>query len=286
MNQPPQTNPAIEHLDPNHLDPDKLNAFIDGELPSAEQQRIEQHLTTCHACTLRVLAATKLKAATARAGQRFTPPPEALARLTAQLHSQSQSQPQPQPQPKTKPTARIYIIRPAVWAALAATILLTVSLLTWRQFHQTNTLAAELAAELLDQHLATLSSAATPQVISTDRHTVKPWFQGRLPFSFNLPDAAALPPDTALKGADLTYLNGQPAALLLFTIHKHEVSIFLTQRSTSPTSPTLIALPTTRAGFTLHTATTPDLRIIAVSDVNPSDLDNLLAALVQAQKPI
>jgi len=123
-------------------------------------------------------------------------------------------------------------------------------------------------------------------VISTDRHTVKPWFQGRLPFSFNLPDAAALPPDTTLKGADLTYLNGQPAALLLFTIHKHEVSIFLTQRSTSPTSPTLIALPTTRAGFTLHTATTPDLRIIAVSDVNPSDLDNLLAALVQAQKPI
>jgi len=268
-----------------HLDPDQLNAYIDGELPPAEQQRIEQHLTTCHACTLRVLAATKLKAATARAGQRFTAPPEALARLTAQLHSQSQSQSQPQPEPKK--TGRIYSIRPATihpaaWAALAAAIVLAVSLLTWRQFHQTNT----LAAELLDQHLATLSSAATPQVISTDRHTVKPWFQGRLPFSFNLPDAAALPPDTTLKGADLTYLNGQPAALLLFTIHKHEVSIFLTQRSTSPTSPTLIALPTTRAGFTLHTATTPDLRIIAVSDVNPSDLDHLVASLVQAQSPL
>ncbi len=40
----------------------------------------------------------------------------------------------------------------------------------------------------LDQHLATLSSGATPQVVSTDRHTVKPWFQGRLPFSFNLPE--------------------------------------------------------------------------------------------------
>jgi anti-sigma factor RsiW len=275
MNQTPQTNQSAEHLDP-----DKLNAFIDGELPPAEQQRIEQHLTTCHACTLRVLAATKLKAATARAGQRFTPPPEALARLTAHLHSQSQSQPQPEP----KKTARIFsirpaTIRPAAWAALAAAIVLAVSLLTWRQFHQTNT----LAAELLDQHLATLSSAATPQVISTDRHTVKPWFQGRLPFSFNLPDATALPPDATLKGADLTYLNGQPAALLLFTIHKHEVSIFLIQRSTSPT---LTALPTTRAGFTLHTATTPDLRIIALSDVNPSDLDHLVASLVQAQSPL
>jgi anti-sigma factor RsiW len=281
MNQPTQSNQSAQHLDPNHLGPDQLNAYIDGELPPAEQQGIEQHLASCHACTLRVLSATKLKAATSRAGQRFTPLPEALARLTAQLHSQSEPQSQPQSQSQPKPTARIYSmrpasIRPAAWAALAAAILLAISLLGWRQLHQTNT----LAAELLDQHLATLSSAATPQVISTDRHTVKPWFQGRLPFSFNLPDATALPPDTTLKGADLTYLNGQPAALLLFTIHKHEVSFFLTQRSSSPT---LTALPSTLAGFNLRTATTPDLRIIAVSDVNPSDLDNLMAALLQVQ---
>jgi anti-sigma factor RsiW len=275
MNQTPQIN--------EHLDPDTLNAFIDGELPPTERQGIEQHLTTCHACTLRVLSATQLKVATARAGRRFAPPPEALARLTAQLRSQSQlqtkTQTQTNPQPQTKTPARLYSIRPAAWAGLvAAAILLTISLLSWRQLHQTNT----LAAELLDQHLATLSSAATPQVISTDRHTVKPWFQGRLPFSFNLPDAAALPPDTTLKGADLTYLNGEPAALLLFTIHKHEVSIFLTQRSTSPT---LSTLPGARAGFTIHTATTPDLRMVAVSDVNPADLDNLLAVLVQTQNP-
>ena len=278
MTHTPQTNPAVDR-DPNHPDPDKLNAFIDGELPSTEQQGIEQHLSTCHACTLRVLSATQLKAATARAGNRFAPPPEALARLTAQLHSQSQPQSQLQSEPQSKPTARIYSIRPAIWAALAAAILLAVSLLGWRQLHPTNT----LAAEILDQHLATLSSAATPQVISTDRHTVKPWFQGRLPFSFNLPDASALPPDTTLKGADLTYLNNQPAALLLFTIHKHEVSIFLTQRSTSLT---LASLPSARAGFNLRTATTPDLRIIAVSDVNPTDLDNLVTALVQAQRPV
>jgi anti-sigma factor RsiW len=275
MNQTPQTNPAIEHLDP-----DQLSAYIDGELSPSEQQRIEQHLATCHVCTLRVLSATKLKAAISHAGRRFAPPPEALARLTAKLHSASQPESDSQP----RPSARIYSmrpasIRPAAWAALAAVILLAISLLGWRQLHQTNT----LAAELLDQHLATLSSAATPQVISTDRHTVKPWFQGRLPFSFNLPDAAALPPDTTLKGADLTYLNGQPAALLLFTIHKHEVSVFLTQKSTSPA---LATLPNTRAGFTLRTATTPDLRIIAVSDVNPSDLNNLVASLVQAQKSV
>jgi anti-sigma factor RsiW len=265
MNQTPQTT--------QHLDPDRLSAYIDGELSPGEQQGIDLHLKNCHACTLRVLSATQLKAATTRAGQRFAPPPEALARLTAKLHAQPQSQ---QPPPE-KTNARIYSMRPAAWAALAAAILLTVSLLGWRQTHQTNA----LAAELLDQHLATLSSGATPQVISTDRHTVKPWFQGRLPFSFNIPDTTALPPDTTLKGADLTYLNNQPVALLLFTIHKHEVSIFITQRSASPI---LTTLPSTRAGFTLHTATTSDLQIIAVSDVNPTELDLLINALVQAQK--
>lgn len=267
MNQPPQTNQATAHIDP-----DKLNAFIDGELSSAEQQGIDQHLTICHACTLRVLSATRLKAATARAGQRFAPSPEALARVTAQLHLQ---QTQPQPQKPTKTPASVYSIRLAAWTALAAALLLTVSFLGWRQLHQTNT----LAAELLDQHLATLSTAATPQVISTDRHTVKPWFQGRLPFSFNLPDTVALPPDTTLKGANLTYINDQPSALLLFTIHKHEVSIFLMQRSTGP-STTLLR---SRAGFTIRTATTRDLRIVAVSDVSPADLDLLVEALVRAQ---
>jgi anti-sigma factor RsiW len=276
MTQPTQSNQSTDRLGPDHLSPDQLNALIDGELPPAEQQGIEHHLTTCHACTLRVLSATQLKAATARAGQRFAPPPEALARLTAQLHSQSQPQSPPQPQPK--PTARIYSIRPVAWTALAAAILLTISLLTWRQLHPTNT----LAAELLDQHLATLSSAATPQVISTDRHTVKPWFQGRLPFSFNLPDATALPPDTTLKGANLTYLNGQPAALLLFTIHKHEVSVFLTQRAGGPIFTTL---PNTRSGFTIDSATTKALHIVAVSDVNPADLNALVTTLLHAQTP-
>jgi len=116
--------------------------------------------------------------------------------------------------------------------------------------------------------------------LRSSRPTAIPWFQGRLPFSFNLPDSAALPPDTTLKGADLTYINRQPAALLLFTIHKHEVSIFLTQRTGGPI---LTALPSTRSGFAIHSATTPDLRIVAISDVNPADLDLLIATLVKAQ---
>ena len=247
-----------------HLSPDMVSAFIDGEVPDGERATMELHLAGCHACALRVLSATQLKAATARAGRRFAPPPDALARLTAQLHQQPRA------------TARIHSMRRMAWVGLAAALLLAVSLIGWRQIRQTN----NLSAELLDQHLSTLSSGATPQVISTDRHTVKPWFQGRLPFSFNLPDAQALPPDTTLRGANLTFLRGQPAALLLFTIHKHQVSVFVTQRSGGPS---LIALAGARSGFTIDSAATHDLQILAVSDVNPADLDALVAVLAKAQ---
>jgi len=246
-----------------HLDPEQLTSFLDGELSSSEAREVQQHLADCHRCALRVLSATQLKAATARAGQRFAAPPEALARLAAQLRPQA-----------AKKAARVHSMRVVWWGALAACLLIAVSLIGWRQTRQANA----LSAELLDQHLATLSSGATPEVISTDRHTVKPWFQGKLPFSFNLPDP--LPADTTLKGGDFTFLDGQPAALLLFTIHKHEVSVFLTQRAGSPiaTAPSGV-----RSGFAIHSAMTDDLRIVAVSDVNPADLDLLVAALVQAQ---
>ena len=248
----------------DHLAPDALNAFIDGELPAEARQAAQLHLNECHSCALQVLETAQLKAATTRAGQRFTPTADALARLSATLRAQPQ-----------KKTARIYPFRVGAWAALAAAILLVASLFAWRQIRQTNA----LAAELLDQHLATLASGAVPQVISTDRHTVKPWFQGRLPFSFNLPDTLALPPDTDLKGADFTYFDGQPAALLLFTIHKHQVSIFLIQRANGPM---LAGFPHARAGFSIDSATTRELQILAVSDVNPADLDLLVASLARA----
>jgi anti-sigma factor RsiW len=112
MTQTPQTNQSTEHLNLG-----KLNAFIDSELPPAERQGIEQHLTGCHACTMRILSATQLKTATCRAGHRFAPSPEALMRLTAELHSQAQKE------ARTKKTARIHsmtTLRSLAWAALAA----------------------------------------------------------------------------------------------------------------------------------------------------------------------
>jgi anti-sigma factor RsiW len=248
-----------------HLSSDQVSTYIDGELSSNEAHDLRQHLATCHSCALSVVSAMQLKAATTRVSERVLPPPEALSRLTAQLRLEIPKRP-----------ARVYPIRSWAWGALAASLIVVLSLIGWRETRQSNS----LSAELLDQHLAVLSSGASPEVISSDRHTVKPWFQGKLPFSFNLPNA--LPAGTTLDGGDLTFVHGRPAALLLFTIGKHRASIFLTQRSANESAPASLG---TQSGFTIHFANTHDLRITAVSDVNPSDLDLLMTALVEAQSP-
>jgi anti-sigma factor RsiW len=253
--------------DAGRLTPEQLNGFIDGELAAADAQAAQEHLEGCHGCALRALAAMQVKRATARAAERFAASPDVLARLEAGLRPQTVETP--------KPKARVLPFRAAAFSAIAAALVLAVSLVGWRGVRQSN----ELTAELLDQHLATLSSGVAPEVLSSDKHTVKPWFQGRLPFSFNLPEANALPADTVLRGADLVYLDGRPAALLTFTIHKHEASVFVTQRSG------ILAVPprSARSGFAVRSATTGELRLMGVSDVNPAELEALVNVLAKVQ---
>jgi anti-sigma factor RsiW len=150
-----------------------------------------------------------------------------------------------------------------------------------RNAHQDAVASSESAAlvtEACDQHIATLAGNAPPQVISTDRHTVKPWFQGKIPFSFNLPEN--LPADTRLEGADLTYLHNQPAALLLYSIGKHRVSVFVLQRTIAGSVDVVSA---EHAGFHVTAFSTAELDVLAVSDVDPVRLSGLVNAIEQVQ---
>jgi len=246
-----------------HLSPELIGAVVDGELSSADEHAAQEHLNDCHACALKVIAAGKLKFAVARAGRNFTPSADALARLTAIAR---QNPPKP---------AKVIAIRPIVWSAAAALLLIALLFGGSRVLRRSDA----LSAEILDQHLATLSDAASPQVISTDRHTVKPWFQGKLPFSFNIPEVNTLPQDTNLIGGDLAFVSGKPTALLLFTIHKHHVSVFVSQAGTVPT----FVRSSDRAGFHLAVTKTAGLEIVGVSDVNAAELNALVASMSAAQ---
>ena len=246
-----------------HLTPAILNALADGELTPTQLDAAQQHLAACPQCTAAALAQTMLKTAIAKAGHRYA--------LPSNLRDKLRVRPE---------IARTSFGGFYSWATTAAALLLCIGILfiqhTAQQARTASSQYAALVTEATDQHIATLAAAAPPQVISSDRHTVKPWFQGKLPFSFNLPEN--LPADTTLEGANLTYFHNQPAALLLYSIGKHRVSVFVVQRTQTFSAPLM-----THAGFNVTGFTTSDLEAIAVSDVDPAKLTNLVQTIAQVQ---
>jgi anti-sigma factor RsiW len=75
------------------------------------------------------------------------------------------------------------------------------------------------------RHVAALASPSRVDVISSDRHTVKPWFQGKIPFTFDLPEVHNS--EFSLLGGRMTYLGQTPGAHLFYAVRKHEISVFI-----------------------------------------------------------
>jgi anti-sigma factor RsiW len=251
----------------DHLSHSLLSALADGELSPELLAVANEHLASCPACTSSALSASLLKSATAKAGQRYTPPPQFQDRLIA-LASRAR------PRPETTSLAS----RTAMLGWLTAAMLLFVFTgLLWMQSRaRVSTERASLSTEVFDQHLASLAGNLPPQVLSTDRHTVKPWFQGKLPFSFNLPEI--LPKDATLDGANLVYLDGRPVAQLLYSIGKHHVSVFVREREGATQ-----AGKADRSGYHVLGVSTRDLDLSAISDVDPARLAELVDTIQHVQ---
>jgi anti-sigma factor RsiW len=135
-------------------------------------------------------------------------------------------------------------------------------------------------AELADLHVATLASSNPVDVVSTDRHTVKPWFAGKLPFTFNIPDLENTP--YRLVGGRVTYLNQTPGAQLLFSVRKHQISVFI--------FPDRSGLERLGSGlsekhnlqFLVDTWSAGGLRYFVISDASPDELRPLTALMRNA----
>lgn len=253
-----------------HLDASFLNALVSGELTEQERADAQRHLAGCPSCTAGAFSTAMLKLATAKAGARYVPSPQFADKIVRQSRGL-------QVVPARSSRGAI-----AAWATAAVLAIAALTSLTMMQRARRNEIAAVAIAatanELLDQHVAALSPGSPLGVISTDRHTVKPWFQGRIPFSFNLPEA--LPEGTTLEGADMTYLHGKPTAQLIYRIGNHRASLFVTLRE-SAAEPSMSS--SERAGFHLRTFAAGPLQVQAVSDVNPAELDTLLKLFKDAQ---
>ena len=127
-------------------------------------------------------------------------------------------------------------------------------------------------SELADLHVATLASANPVDVVSSDRHTVKPWFAGKIPFTFNLPELQDSP--FVLVGAKVSYLNQAPGAELIFRVRQHQISVFIFQERAVGNLQTRDSVQTALS-FNVRSWSHNGLRYFVIGDASAGDLDKL-----------
>ncbi len=230
----------------------KLDTYVDGELPEQEMRAFDAHVRSCPACSADALARVQMKRTIQVAGKRFTPSAEFRNRIQKSIAS--------------KPQRRFRL----GWmlAALAAVILVVGTLTS--AYLGSRSGRDQVFSEIADLHVAALASPSPVDVISTDRHTVKPWFQGKIPFAFNLPELQNS--DFSLIGGRMVYLEQAPGAHLIYDVRKHHISVLVFQERSLPAS---LDRSPKKLPFNMETWSQGGLRYFVISDASAADIDRL-----------
>jgi anti-sigma factor RsiW len=241
-----------------------LHAYLDGELDAVRSAEFERHLEGCGDCTAALASGESLRSSLQRA-QLYEAAPQALreaVRLGLKL-SEENSRPRIAPVPLWR------------WFAVAAALVLVTSV-AWYAIPRLNLMngsavpSAVTSAEVIDAHIRSLQAGHLTDVTSTDQHTVKPWFDGRLDFIPPVQDYA--PDGFPLLGGRLDVLGGRNVAALVYGRRKHLVNVFVWPTK-DPDTP--IHGPGSKQGFQWVHWRHKGMEFCAVSDVNGDDLRNL-----------
>jgi anti-sigma factor RsiW len=243
----------------------KLDTYLDGELSSSEMQALDAHVRACSECAADVLSRVQLRRATQSAGRRYQPSAEFRQRVQQSIAPRRMRSPW----------------RPWLATAAAVCVLLFAGLVA-AYLGRSVLEQAQTFSEVADLHVATLASGTPVDVVSTDRHTVKPWFQGKIPFTFNLPELQNS--DFTLLGGRLTYLGQAPGAHLIYQVRKHQISVFIFQERAVDRGLSSDSGAEKKLSFSMQTWRQDDLRYFVVGDASPEDLGRLAALLKAAAR--
>jgi mycothiol system anti-sigma-R factor len=238
-----------------------IHGYLDGELDAVRAAEFERHLEQCPECVTALESQESLRSSLQRAELYEKAPAELRQKVLSSLR------PAAGPIPFVAPRRRAAV---AQWLAIAAVLLLLLYS-GWRLFPglgQKNNQTA-LAAQIVDAHLRSLEPGHLTDVISTDQHTVKPWFDGKLDFAPPVQDFAA--DGFPLTGGRLDVVGGRTVAALVYGRRKHFVNVFIWP-SNNPDAP-----PSSGAqqGYHWITWQKNGMAYWAVSDTAAADLDEL-----------
>jgi len=234
--------------------------YADGELDTARSVEIEHHLRDCPACARALRELQSLAQAVKSERLYFPAPAELRQNLLSELRTQTGRQPA-RSDGNIRPWNFNWLTGAMSGLALVCfALLLTVSL-------NRPSAQDQLAQELVSGHIRSLMANHTLDVISTDQHTVKPWFDGKLDFAPPVKDLAAQ--GYPLIGGRLDYVANRPVAALIFQRHKHIINVFIWPAAEKDTAATPVA---PRQGYNLIHWTQAGMTCWAVSDLNKKEL--------------
>ncbi|MGE5232090.1 MAG: anti-sigma factor family protein [Deltaproteobacteria bacterium] len=237
----------------------QLSAYVDGELEELGVAGVEAHLKDCPACARRVEGERSLRAAFRTHLAPLRAPDELRADVREAI-AVAGREAAASGKPGTRPR------RAAQWLALAATI--AVAVLGGRQWALWSLArrAAPLDAELLTAHLRSLQLSHLTDVPSSDHHTVKPWFAGKLDYSPPVPELDSL--GFRLIGGRLDYVRDRPTAVIVYGRRRHIINLFLWPSGDSTAATTV---ETDRGYNSVHGAG-GGIAYWAISDLDATEL--------------
>jgi mycothiol system anti-sigma-R factor len=242
-----------------------LHAYLDGELDAVRAAEFERHLEACRECTATLGAAESLRSSLQRAQLYETAPAELRKRIRTELKISAAS---------STGGSSVAAWR---WLAAAAAILLVTGV-AWFAVPHFRSMGPEsvTSAEVIDAHIRSLQAGHLTDVASTDQHTVKPWFDGKLDFIPPVHDFTD--EGFPLIGGRLDVLGERNVAALVYGRRKHFVNVFVwpTKESDTPIHP-----PGSRQGYQWVHWRHQGMEFCAVSDVSAQDLHELAQLFLQ-----
>jgi mycothiol system anti-sigma-R factor len=235
--------------------------YLDGELDLVRTIEMETHLKSCPACAQELESQRALRAALQRSSLAYTAPAVLRERIQSSLRASSG--------PDVRET-RIKWPSLNIWQLAGAFALLAlISVSGWQFTARLRAPSSDqrIAAEVFSSHVRSLEASHLMDVISTDQHTVKPWFDGKLDFSPPVEDLAS--DGFPLAGGRLDYLEGREVAALVYQRRKHFINVFVWPNPPGMNSTQAIE---SRQGYNLVRWSRGGFEFWAVSDVAASDL--------------
>jgi mycothiol system anti-sigma-R factor len=240
------------------------HAYLDGELDAMRAAEFERHLESCRECTATLGAAESLRSSLQRAQLYETAPPGLRKKIRAELKV---------PTAKTSGSS----VAAWRWLAAAAAILLVTGVAWFAVPHfMATSMQSVTSAEIIDAHIRSLQAGHLTDVASTDQHTVKPWFDGKLEFIPPVHDF--MDEGFPLLGGRLDVLGERNVAALVYGRRKHFINVFVwpTKEPDTPIHP-----PGSRQGYQWVHWRHQGMEFCAISDVSAEDLHELAQLFVK-----